>query len=192
MDRSALAHNDLHRPRTPPLLTWHANAHEQRQRAAVSPDSGVAREYGVAGEYGGSGLAEAFLERVELRPQRGRQLLAEGGEPLLDLRQLLAPLLGVDREAGGEVVGGHVEPVGVERVRRRDVTDRRLVRGGRALDPLDGPLEHAAVLAEPRPDELALVVAAEPVDVENPRQLPGGRAPAHLDPVAGRRPRVLA
>src|SRR3954464_14665134 len=44
---------------------------------------------------GGSDRAEAGLQRVQLGEQQGRQLVAEGGEPLLDLRELLAPLLGV-------------------------------------------------------------------------------------------------
>ena len=44
--------------------------------------------------------------------------------------------------------------------------------GCRALDPLDNPLQHAHVLAEARPEELAVVVLAEPVDAENARRVP--------------------
>ena len=42
-----------------------------------------------------------------------------------------------------------------------------------AVAAAEDPLEHAAVLAEPGPDELAVVVLAEPVDVEDLRQLVG-------------------
>src|SRR6478672_2623775 len=41
---------------------------------------------------------QACLETVELGPEHGGQLLAELLEPLLDLRDLGLPLLGVDRE----------------------------------------------------------------------------------------------
>ena len=71
---------------------------------------------------------------------------------------------------------GHVQAVDVERLRRRHVADRGLDGGGRALDALDDPLEDAAVLAEARPQEAAVVVAAEPVDVEDLRQLGRRRA----------------
>ena len=43
-------------------------------------------------------LPEAGLERVELAPEHGREVVAELLEPLLDLRDLGLPLLGVDRE----------------------------------------------------------------------------------------------
>ena len=42
-----------------------------------------------------------------------------------------------------------------------------------ARHPLDHPLEHAAVLAEARPQERAVVALAEPVDPEQLGQLVG-------------------
>ena len=48
---------------------------------------------------------------------------------------------------------------------------RRLDRVGLALAAAEDPRQHAAVLAEARPQELAVVVLAEPVDVEELRQL---------------------
>ena len=74
-------------------------------------------------------------------------------------------------EGLGQLLRVHVEAVGVEGLRGRHVADRGLDGGGLALDALDGPLEDAAVLAEARPQELAVLVAAEPVDVEDLRQL---------------------
>ena len=67
--------------------------------------------------------------------------------------------------------------------RCRHVADRGLDRLGLALDALDDPLEHPAVLAEARPQEAAVVVAAEPVDVEDLRQLGGVVLLADRDPV---------
>ena len=67
---------------------------------------------------------------------------------------------------------------------RGDVADGGLDRGGLAVDALDDPLQHAAVLAEARPQEAAVVVAAEPVDVEDARHLRGVVLLAHVDPVA--------
>ena len=54
------------------------------------------------------------------------------------------------RSAASSCSRRHVEPVDVERAGRRHVADRGLDRGGLALDALDDPLEHAAVLAEAR------------------------------------------
>ena len=82
-----------------------------------------------------------------------------------------------------EVLLGHVEPVDVEGAGRGDVADRRLDRGGLALDPLDDPLQDPAVLAEAWPQEATVVVAAEPVDVEDARHLRRVVLLAHLDPV---------
>ena len=45
-------------------------------------------------------------ERVELVTQVGRQLLPDEVEELLDQRDLLTPLVGVEVESRGEVVGG--------------------------------------------------------------------------------------
>src|SRR5690242_9743526 len=70
--------------------------------------------------------AEASLQAVQLDAQLGRQGLAELGEPLLDLRDLGLPLLCVDRERLLELGVAHVETLGVQRLRRRDVADRGL------------------------------------------------------------------
>ena len=54
---------------------------------------------------------------------------------------------------------------------------------GLVLDALDGPLQHAAVLAEARPQEPAVVAAAEPVDEEHRRHLGLVGVLADVDPV---------
>ena len=61
----------------------------------------------------------------------------------------------------------HVEAVDVDGVEGRDSADRR-VDGGRLVgDAVEDPLEHAGVLAVAGPEELAVGVLAEPVDVED-------------------------
>ena len=66
----------------------------------------------------------------------------------------------------------------------RHQADRRLDRLALAVAAAEDPLEHAAVLAEAGPEELAVVVLAEPVDEEDPRQLRRVASRADLQPVA--------
>src|SRR4051812_6279417 len=129
-------------------------------------------------------LRQPVLEDLQLVPHGAGQLVAELLEPLGDLRDLLAPLVLVDGEGLVDLLGGHVQTRDVERVRRGDVPDRGLLRRGGALEALDDPLEHPAVLAEARPQEAAVLVAAEPVHVEDARQLDGVVLLAGLHPVA--------
>ena len=60
------------------------------------------------------------------------------------------PLLGSTLRPASTSSGGQVQAVDVEGARAGDVADGRLDRGGLAVDALDDPLEHAAVLAEAR------------------------------------------
>ena len=66
---------------------------------------------------------------------------------------------------------------------RRDEADRRLDALDLAVAAAEDPLQHAAVLAEAGPQELAVVVLAEPVDVEDLRQLRGVGLRADREPV---------
>ena len=69
----------------------------------------------------------------------------------------------------------------VEILVARHGAERRLHALRAALAALDDPGEHAHVLAEARPEELAVRVAAEPVDAEDLRRLL--HRAAHLQPV---------
>src|SRR5262245_27572189 len=60
--------------------------------------------------------------------------------------------------------------------------ERAFHRAGAAVDAVDDPLEDAEVIAEARPEELAVLIAAEPVDVEHSRRV--SQAAAELEPVA--------
>ncbi len=55
----------------------------------------------------------------------------------------------------------------------RQEADRRFLGIGPTFATLDDPLQYAQVFAEARPQEFAVVVLAEPVDVENLGQVLG-------------------
>ena len=112
----------------------------------------------------------------------------EGLEVLGDVLRLQLPGLGVHREQQGQVGPGDVQALKVQRSRCREVADRGPGGLGVAGQPLDDPLQHADVLAEAGPDELARRVLAEPVDVEQLRQLLRVGLLADLQPV----PEVVA
>src|ERR1700722_1672265 len=107
------------------------------------------------------GLGQTLLERLELVPDAGGQLVADEVEPLFDQRQLLAPLGGIDRQRAVDVGGVDIEPVEVEVVGGGNDADRRLLATRLVLDAVDDPLEHPAVLTEARPQELAAVAPPE-------------------------------
>jgi hypothetical protein len=86
------------------------------------------------------------------------------------------PASRLDRHQLVEGVGGVVQPVPVEVVVARHPADGALDRVAAAAHALDDPLEHAHVLAEARPQELAVLVLAEPVDAEDARRV-GHRRP---------------
>ena len=101
-----------------------------------------------------SGSAQA--PRRALRPSSSVQSTAGSWSPNFSNHSVICgisglPLLDVDvRAPASRSSLGHVEAVDVERARRGDVADGGLDRGGLALDALDDPLQHAAVLAEAR------------------------------------------
>src|SRR5947208_6101288 len=81
-------------------------------------------------------------------------------------------------EGGGRAV----EAVGVEGLGGRDEPDRRLDHLPLTVATPEDPLQYAAVLTVARPDELAVLVLAEPVDEEDARHLVRMLAP-ELEPV---------
>src|SRR5260370_30888677 len=54
----------------------------------------------------------------------------------------------------------------------RHPSNRRLTGRGTYSRPVHNPLQDAHVLAESRPDELAILILAEPVHVKHARRLP--------------------
>src|SRR4051794_18949082 len=115
--------------------------------------------------------AEALFERFELSADLGRQLVAELGQVGFHLRQLLLDEVEVDRKQLLHRLLGDLQPLGVDLARGRQQPDRGLDRLALAVAAAEDPLEDAAVLAEAGPEELAVGVFTEPVDVEDARQL---------------------
>src|SRR5690349_3888598 len=104
-------------------------------------------------------FGQAVLERVELVLDAGRQLLADELEPLLDQRELGPPLVGVDSQCLINISRRDVQSSQVQVSGRRHNADRGALAVGLVLDPLDRPLQHAAVLTEARPQEAAVLAA---------------------------------
>src|SRR6266516_4071027 len=132
----------------------------------------------------GGGSAEAVDEVVVHLPHLARQVAVEGAEVLGNKRCLSFPGGGVDREQDIQIAFADAQAVGVECSRRRQVADRAPDGPGLAGKPFHDPLQDPDVLAVARPQELAVLILSEPVDVEDARQLAGARGAADLQPVS--------
>ena len=77
------------------------------------------------------------------------------------------PAMCVDRQERSQVVIGDREPVGVETVTSRQITNRCLYRIGHTSDAFEDPLQHTTIFSVTGPQVAAVVVAAEPVDEED-------------------------
>src|ERR1051325_9814291 len=109
-------------------------------------------------------------------------MAAEVREPPVVRLQLVLPRAGIDARQLRELRARElVEAFKVEVLEARHDAEGRLHAAPAAEAALDYPLQHAHVLAEPGPDELAFFVAAEPVDAEDSRRLL--HRAAHLQPV---------
>ena len=85
-------------------------------------------------------------------------------------------------EGGAELGFGEVESGPLDVVEVGGPADRRLPGAHPAMDAVDDPLEDAHVLCVAGPEEAAVLVLAEPVDVEDARG--DGERALHFDPVA--------
>src|SRR5206468_8828084 len=79
-------------------------------------------------------------------------------------------------------VGGERKPGPIDVPVVRHEAERGVRGAGLAATTVKDPLEHAHVLTETRPDELAVGVLPEPVDAEYPRRL--RHRLAHREPMA--------
>jgi len=116
--------------------------------------------------------SEALVHAAAPCFECGGQMLAKLGEELIVQREFFLPRTGIDLGQLGELDGGElVQPGPVEVLVARHDAERCFHAFRVALAALNDPLKHAHVFAEARPDELALRVAAEPVDAEDARRL---------------------
>ncbi len=82
-----------------------------------------------------------------------------------------------------DLLGCRVQALELQVLRARHRADRRLLAVSRALEPADDPRQHPGVLAVARPEELAVLVLAEPVDAVDVRQRSLVGALRHREPV---------
>src|SRR3954451_12988531 len=128
--------------------------------------------------------AQPLLERRQLGMQFLRKMVAELREVLVLRRQLFLYKPLVDRQELLHLRLRHVQAGDVDVTRAWYQPNRRLDRLQFAVAAAEDPLEHAAVLAEPRPQELAVLALAEPVHAQDLRQLRPVVLLADLHPVA--------
>lgn len=74
-----------------------------------------------------------------------------------------------------------VEAFDTEILPVRGPANGSFMAGDPALAAFDDPFEHSEVLSETGPQELALRIFPEPVDMEDPRESPN--VPSHVEPV---------
>src|SRR5437764_498366 len=108
-------------------------------------------------------------EELMFEAQRLRHALAQLLEPFRLRLELVLPGCEVNfgQRPEGRLAHAHASPVDV--LMSRHPSERRFHGTCATANTLDDPLEHAHVFAEPRPQELAAVTAAEPVDAKDVR-----------------------
>src|SRR4051794_24055410 len=114
---------------------------------------------------------EAVEQRLVLLVEFLGEVVAEGVEVSADQRGLVHPGVVVDGKQAVERGVVQVEPGQRQVSAVGEVSDGRGHGAGPAVEAVDDPSEHAAVLAVAWPHVSALVVLAEPVDVEDAGQL---------------------
>src|SRR5271157_4876188 len=94
----------------------------------------------------------------------------EAVEQLLVETRLLGARLPADRHEVVEGVAFVFEAAPVKILEPRHTADRAFHCVTAPVQTVDDPLQHAHVLAEPGPEEVAVVVTAKPVDAEDARR----------------------
>src|SRR6266496_2974588 len=104
-------------------------------------------------------------------------MAAELGEVLADKRYFGKPAIDIDAEQLGDIGSGQVEPLSIEIGRLGKPSNRCIDRVNLSVAALKDPLQHAAVLTLAGPEELTVLIRAEPVHIENLGQLGTGTLP---------------
>src|ERR1700751_5714792 len=111
-----------------------------------------------------------------------RETVAKLLKKFLAIHQLLLPILRIYPEQLVHRIRRNVQPIQSERIPRRDVPNRCLLRTAASFDALQNPLQYAHVVPKTRPQEFSIRPFAEPVHMKNLRWM---RNPLpHLQPMA--------
>src|SRR6185503_9678928 len=116
----------------------------------------------------------------------GRKVIVEFNEEFFVGDDLLSPGRAVHLHQFFKILAREVEPGPVDVLIPRNPADGSLAAAPMAMNAFDDPSQYSHVFAESRPEELAILIFAEPVHLKNPRS--GIKAALHLDPV----PEVVA
>lgn len=154
----------------------------QRPRHERSGCGSARRVRAAGGGVEGGVLGDAGDERLVLVPERGGQPVTEALKERALQLGLVEPDVGVDVEELLNALGAHVEALEVDRLEVGHEADGGGLGGGAVVHAVGDPLEDANVVTKARPEELALVVGAEPVHVKDARQL--FDALLHREPMA--------
>ena len=128
------------------------------------------------------GAPEAREHQLADEQQLLRQPVVQLHKQLLVREQFLLPGAAVNRHQLVELLTREVlHPAPVQMLVARHPADRALDAERAAVRALDDPLQDAKVLAEARPQEIAFLVAPEPVHAENPQRV--RQVPPEVQPV---------
>src|SRR4051812_10791010 len=140
--------------------------------------------FDLAIQYSNSSLRgiEPADQVIELFPQSRRQTIAELCEMLFEIRDFRLPGGQIEAQELFDILRRDLQAVEIDIALIRQVADGCLSAAVLALKPLAHPFEHAAVVAEARPEPFAAGALPEPVDVEDARRLVSELV-THVEPV---------
>src|SRR5215472_18788021 len=120
---------------------------------------------------------EPRLQFVDLLPQSFRQMRTELGKVFPDERDFPEPSLNIHAQQFRNLFRGQVQPARVQVFGPRQTADGRILGLNLAIAALEDPFQYPAVFAISRPQELAVLIGAEPVHVVNAWQLRAWSSP---------------
>ena len=138
-------------------------------------------------------FGQIILKDIELMLQLLRKSVLKLGIEFLNALGLLFPELLIHIQNALQRLAGNLilNALKIDVLRFRDKADRRLNRVNLALAAVDDPLQDTEVVAKARPQELAVVTLAEPVDIEDLGSFLRIEALADINPVLPVIPHVI-
>src|SRR4029450_9161468 len=114
---------------------------------------------------------EALLQSLVFRLNLTRQARAKLREELPLRGDLILPIGTIDLQQFFQRASGQIESLALDAIWGRDPTDGGFNSLATAAHPLQDPFQYPHVLSKTRPEEIALGVCAEPINLENLRRL---------------------